>query len=757
MKISFDESLDESTVAASDFTVSGVGVTSSTIESVTMGGTDGTTGMSVYLLLGADLGPNAKPKVKLVGQVSDLAGNILKPATSETTGKTLGTSTDGVKPTLSDGAVSAALIKKSGKSDVTFTSNENLTKTGVAYGTARGTYLSVSGGGEDSGTSGVVTLNGKTVGAGNVAVTLSNPKSAKGTLKHGTAEDGVPMTKTGIYGLASVGRDAADNVGVGGITKVIEDVSASFATAVLCTAVDGGAGTPTDDCTGAGDDTAWIKLKNWPLADHDGDGSLMDSITKITVGGTSPATLTYVDQDAVSTATAGGGFRYDGSLATATIVGNTAQGDDVAGTYNITATAAMSDGDGVGATIKAVITQGAARVITIDANTGTGYKVGEIITLNSNILGDANAGVNNATVTVATIGGKTGGAVVADEMSAYISQIDWSEQERVQLTAKGDADVSILAGNTVKVTYYYVNPEQVVELDLDAPKVTILPANLATTIDKTPSLSFAWDDDEYAGDTNTTVTMTKATLLNPDATTTDVLAEVSTTDNKTFYYVPIDDLANGEYKITVSAQDVAGNEKKDQTSKFTVKDRAKTTVAMVPGWNLISLPAAAADSAINSVISNTQVTTVLTYDPSTPGGWLTAVRDGDSLVGTLTDIDDSHAYWIFQNNGDDIKVDIPGYKGGASSVPPVISVVEGWNLVPAATLSGAAQWDPDTYFSGLDWVKAKGYNASTEAWIDIIPDIVLSSMYTYGADATDNIYSGKGYWLFSNSAGVIVP
>jgi hypothetical protein len=178
---------------------------------------------------------------------------------------------------------------------------------------------------------------------------------------------------------------------------------------------------------------------------------------------------------------------------------------------------------------------------------------------------------------------------------------------------------------------------------------------------------------------------------------------------------------------------------------------------MVPGWNLISLPAAAADSAINSVITNTQVSTVLTYDPSTPGGWLTAVRDGDSLVGTLTDIDDSHAYWVFQNNGDNVKVDIPGYKGGASSVPPVISVVEGWNLIPAATLSGAAQWDADTYFSGLDWVKAKGYNASTEAWIDIIPDIVLSTMHTYGADAADNIYSGKGYWLYSNTAGFIVP
>ncbi len=59
--------------------------------------------------------------------------------------------------------------------------------------------------------------------------------------------------------------------------------------------------------------------------------------------------------------------------------------------------------------------------------------------------------------------------------------------------------------------------------------------------------------------------------------------------------------------------------------------------------------------------------------------------------------------------------------------------------------------------TGLDWVKAKGYNASTEAWIDIVPDIVLSNMYNYVADRTDNIYSGKGYWLYSNTAGTIVP
>jgi hypothetical protein len=493
--------------------------------------------------------------------------------------------------------------------------------------------------------------------AGNLAVTLTNPKSAKGTLKHATALNAAnPMNVTGIYGLASVGRDAADNIGVGGITKVVEDVSASFTAANFLN-------------NSAAADQVDIKLKNWPLADHDGDGSLQDSITAITVGGSTPTALHYVEGAHPTDATRGG-FRWD-------------------------------------------------------SNTSSTY-------------------------------------TAADAVSAWISKVDWSETESVEFhaidAAANLADIVIVAGNTVKVTYYYVNAEHVVELDLDAPTVSITPANLASVTDKTPSIAIAWDDDEYAGDSYTTVEMTKATLKGPDDVTTDVLASVTTTDNKTFYYVPTEDLANGDYTITVSAKDVGGNEKKDQTSKFTVKDRTKTTIAMVPGWNLVSLPSEPSDSAIDVVIDNSQVETVLTYDPSTPGGWLTAVRDGDSLVGTLSTIDASHAYWIFQNNGDDIKVDIPGYKGGASSVPPVISVVEGWNLVPAVTLTGATDWDADVYFNGIDWVKAKSWDASAETWADHLPDLATdANRLIYSSVDTANIDAGKGYWLYSNSAGVIVP
>jgi len=654
VKITFDESLDASTVAASDFTVSGVGVTSSTIETVTMGGDAAETDRYVYLDLAADLGPNAKPKIKLVGEVTDRAGNKLKPLTTETTGKTLGTSTDGVKPTLATGAASTTLIVKDGKSDVTFTSNENLTKTGSGYITARGTYLSVVGGGKTSGTDGAAgtgPVAADMTDGFNLAVTLSNPTSAKGTLKHGTGANTVPMTRTGIFGLTAVGRDAADNVGIGGITKVVEDVTDDFVTGTL-------------DTVANLDDTVVLNLANWPIADHDGDGSMQDSIVKIEVGGSVPANVVYVDGDA-ATGASRGGFRYDGA----------------------------SDG-----------------------------------------------------------------VTIADPLSVWVSIIDWSEEEQVTLHAENAANVDINAGDSVKVTYYYVNAEQVVELDLDAPTVTITPANLASVTDKTPSLSFAWDDDEYAGDTNTTVTLTRAELKDPDGVIADISGLVTTTDDKTFYYVPQDDLALGEFTITISAKDAGGNEKKDQTSKFTVKDRTKTTIAMEPGWNLISIPADAADAAINSVITNTQVETVLTYDPSTPGGWLTAVRDGDALVGTLSTIDPTHGYWIFQKNGDDIKVDLPGYKGGASATPPAISVVAGWNLIPVVSLTVGnetvpAGVDKDGYLWGIDWVKAKGWDATNEEWDDVLPDTSAAPTITNGTE----LKIGKGYWLYSNESGVIVP
>jgi len=616
IKVLFNESIDSATVEASDFTVSGTGVTSSTITAVTVGGTGVLTGAQVYLDLAADLGPNAKPKVKLVGQVSDLAGNALKPTAAQTTGITLGTAADGVKPTVADITVDDVLFSAKDTAKLAFTANENMTKTnetlanGCTCGSISGSNIAVT---DD--------LNsGANDDADKLSVTLSSPTAGSATLKQITA----PFSSDGIYGIAVVGKDSAGNKGVGGITKVTDEDVSKYFTAAGAVAGDGALNGDNEELT--------IKLKNWPIADSDGDGEMSDELISLSVGGTAK----------------------------------------------------------------------------------TAAQLAEL----------------------------------------HIEHIDSGENEHVVLGVGTVATFGAIAAcSTVKVTYYYVNAENTVEVDTTAPTVSAFgPVDGTSTTDTTPSFSVTWDDDEYAGDTQTTVTLDSATIKDPDAVTTDILASMTTTDNKAFYYKPLEALAFGEYKLTFVGIDTAGNKSAEKSYKVTIKERTKTSVTMTPGWNLVSLPGEPADGAINSVITSTQVNTVLTYDPSTPGGWLTAVRDGDTLVGTLTTMDASHAYWVQSNNSDPIKTDIPGYEGGVAQVPPAISIVAGWNLIPAVTLTGAASWDADVYLYGVDWVKAKSWDAAAETWADILPD------FDTAPDTSDtNIVSGKGYWLYANAAGVIVP
>jgi hypothetical protein len=589
VKVQFDESLDQASVTASDFTVGGV-----TPVSVSFGGKDQYTDRLVYLDMTTDLSPSAKPVVKLVGTVKDVAGNELKEATTSTDGYAdKVTALDGVNPTVSSVSADTSLLASKGSAILTYSSDENMKDNGNTI-VQTCTCVVVAGGGAAQ-----AITNSSVNDSTKLAVTLTSPTAGKATFKQ------IDYTTTGIYGLVIQAKDVNNNEGNSGGVKVTgEDVSSQIDANLASTST-----------------TADIKLKKWPIADHDADGNLWDGIT---------------------------------------------------------------------------------------------------------------ATVNGAAVAIT------------------ITEVDWSSDETVEIAFTGAAS-TVLATDTVKITYYYVDASQVIEVDTSKPAAVFGIPDGSTTENRTPFVSVQWNDDEYAGDTNTTVTLTAATLQDPDGTTIDIIANMSTTDNKDFFYRPASDLAFGEYTFKVSAEDAAGNEKKDQQAKFTVSERSKTSIALLPGWNLISVPGTPADTAINSVITNTQVDTVLTYDPAVPGGWLTAVRDaGGDLVGTLAAIDADRAYWIHTTNDDPIKVDIPGYSGGSQQLPPAIDLVKGWNMVPAVSITGGAvggTLDSDTYFTGLDWTRAYGFNTSSDAFSSFIP--------TTGADTSIEI--GRGYWVFLTKAGTLVP
>ena len=273
IKLLWTETMDMDSITASDFVVSGTGVTSAEIVSITSGGSgSGAEGTIVYLDLGADLGPNGKPKVKLVSGVKDLAGNEYKPSSSQMTnngGITLGTAADGVKPTLSGMAVADALLDTKDTTTISLTSNENLTKTNetLANGCTCG---SVTKAADDTDLSGAAD-NAK------LSVTLTTPTAGSASIKQISA----PFNTTGIFGIAMVGRDSTGNKGVGGIVKVTdEDVSKYFTVA-------GKIGeTQADGAWNANAEEVTIKLKKGPLADSDGDGELNDELIGMKVGGT---------------------------------------------------------------------------------------------------------------------------------------------------------------------------------------------------------------------------------------------------------------------------------------------------------------------------------------------------------------------------------------------------------------------------------------------------------------------------------------
>jgi hypothetical protein len=346
--------------------------------------------------------------------------------------------------------------------------------------------------------------------------------------------------------------------------------------------------------------------------------------------------------------------------------------------------------------------------------------------------------------------------------SGLITDVDASARTITLLTT------SLAVGTAVTVDYWYPATETF-EVDNSAPVIvsTLLfnTADGASTVNRTPFISIKWDEDEYPGDSHTIVSMTKALLKAPDGTETDILALLSTTDSKTYFYRPVDNMAIGEYTLTVKSKDTAGNETSDVAAKIEIKEKTKTKIALIPGWNLISIPGTPSDTAINVVITPPEINTVLSFDASTAGGWLTAIRDTESgmLVGTLTDITASRAYWVHTSNDSPIEVDIAGVEAGATQLPPALSLAKGWNLVPAVSLDPSfTSVDADVYLSGLKWSKGYSYDRKLGRFSSFTPQTAgtadtCQTEGVTGGTIGDCIDSGFGYWIYLTESGVLIP
>ena len=375
-------------------------------------------------------------------------------------------------------------------------------------------------------------------------------------------------------------------------------------------------------------------------------------------------------------------------------------------------------------------------------------------------LADANFSISlDDDVTIKGADGVSDEKSVGDAEGAAIpgskvTDIDWEDGTVTLELTYSDEDKTIADDDELMATYHYVKAEQTIEVDLDAPAVAdedgFSPSG--NTESARPFIRINWDEEEYAGDTHKTVTVTSATLTGPNGLemvlVDDEVNLLHSTDWVRYSYLPESDLALGEYTITVVGSDVAGNVSEPQSGTFKVVPRPPVSIPLNLGWNLISVPAEPADSAIDAVINVDAVTQVLTYDPTVEGGWLAAVRVNGAFEGGLTNIDATKSYLVYTTSVEALQVDIPGLAQGSQDFPPAIQLHKGWNMVPASSLDpDFPARDIDSYLSGVSWSRGYYYDA----------DGRLTGFIPSEDDDDELVVRGRGFIIYVTADSTLVP
>ena len=271
-------------------------------------------------------------------------------------------------------------------------------------------------------------------------------------------------------------------------------------------------------------------------------------------------------------------------------------------------------------------------------------------------------------------------------------------------------------------------------------------------------LKFGTPPEDVEIDTHDTVTLLVLELEDEDGNKTDLLGLEGEVDDDSVV-VALSGLTEGSYTLRVDAVDEVGNEMSAAKEfDFEVKERSKYEVSIDPGWNLISLPGTPADPSIDSVLPDSMnASRVLQW---VDGAFQVAERGSDGAwdpSSQVTEIVAGPGYWVFTAAFEKIKVLIP--ERDPAVTLPTVEIVGGWNLVGVVDVSqakaGKAPADdgvdpddivkPDVYFASLDWSVAYSYDTTTRQWTK------------HTEKTTGSVLNGKGYWVWANKAGTLVP
>lgn len=202
--------------------------------------------------------------------------------------------------------------------------------------------------------------------------------------------------------------------------------------------------------------------------------------------------------------------------------------------------------------------------------------------------------------------------------------------------------------------------------------------------------------------------------------------------------------------IRVTATNICGNRAYSQsTYPFTITPDPSGctlwtgTIALYPGWNLMSLNLIPSNTDINSVLATvmSNVTSVWYFTGGSSGVWQSFAPGAPSSLTTMTD---GRAYWIYINGS--TQVDLV-FQGRKSLCPPNIPS-------PTYPITGAGWWMTG-FKSDINKLAANYLPGSPTGSVAYpIYGFDYFNQY-YTVNATDNMTPGSGYWINFNNACTI--
>jgi len=274
-------------------------------------------------------------------------------------------------------------------------------------------------------------------------------------------------------------------------------------------------------------------------------------------------------------------------------------------------------------------------------------------------------------------------------------------------------------------------------LDKTSPVMTTTPADGGTTSQTSPFVTLDFGED---------VTIDKA-----EFDTVDVAASLVTTDDEKWIYRAVD-LTLADHTVVGQATDLAGNQSAETTSTFEVIAREDFALALVAGWNAVSVPGDPVTPDIDSVFTNTDIDQVIAYSALNPTNpWRIATKDSGTglFVSTtelsLTDVRQGVGFWVHTDSFEAQDIALTAPVGPGSASPPSVVTIptgNGWNFVGVIDVNGSDTTQP----SGVFEATAGDYFASVNQ----------SRVYSYNATAlqfavvadTGNLNTGMGIWVF---------